>query len=104
MEVKVLWSDTSLIQLHEIFDYLNFRASVSVARKIIRGIVEKSILLEANPLIGIKEPLLAGKTLEYRFFIENNYKIIYRFNDNIIKIVSIFDCRKNPQELEKIED
>lgn len=104
MEVKVLWSDTPLIQLQEIFDYHNLRASVSVARKIVRGIVEKSILLEANPLIGIKEPLLAGKTFEYRFFIENNYKIIYRFNDNIIRIVSIFDCRKNPQKLEKIEN
>lgn len=99
-----MWSDTSLIQLQEIFDYHNLRASVTVARKIVKGIVEKSILLEANPLIGIKEPLLADKAFEYHFFIENNYKIIYRFNDNIIRIVSIFDCRKNPKELEKIED
>ena len=67
MDLKVLWSDTSLIQLQEIFDYHNLRAGVSVARKIVKGIVEKSILLEANPLIGIKEPLLAGKTFEYRF-------------------------------------
>jgi plasmid stabilization system protein ParE len=104
MEVKVLWSDTSLIQLQEIFDYYNLRASVTVARKIVKGIVEKTILLEANPLIGTKEPLLVDKTFEYRFFIENNYKIIYRFNDKIIRIVSIFDCRKNPQKLEIIAD
>jgi len=104
MEIKVLWSDTSLIQLQEIFDYHKLKASVSVARKIVKGLVEKSILLEANPLIGIKEPLLADRSFEYRFFIENNYKIIYRFNDNIVRIVSIFDCRKNPQKLEKLEE
>ncbi|MCK9410993.1 MAG: type II toxin-antitoxin system RelE/ParE family toxin [Prolixibacteraceae bacterium] len=104
MEVKVLWSDTSLIQLQEIFDYHNLRASVSVARKIVKGLVEKSLLIETNPLIGIREPLLADRSFEYRFFIENNYKIIYRFDENIVRIISIFDCRKNPQKLEKLEE
>lgn len=103
MEVKVLWSDTSLAQLQEIFDYYNFRANVSVARKIIKGIVKKSILLESNPLIGVKEPLLDNRPFEYRFIIENNYKIIYRFNDNIARIVSVFDCRQNPEKIERIE-
>lgn len=104
MEVKVLWSDTSLIQLQEIFDYHNLRASVSVARKIVKGLVEKSLLIETNPLIGIREPLLADRSFEYRFFIESNYKIIYRFDENIVRIISIFDCRKNPQKLEKLEE
>ncbi|NOU20067.1 MAG: type II toxin-antitoxin system RelE/ParE family toxin [Bacteroidales bacterium] len=102
MEVKVLWSDTSLAQLQDIFDYYNFRASTAVARKIVKGIVKKSILLESNPLIGVKEPLLAGRLFEYRFIIENNYKIIYSFSDNIVRIVSVFDCRQNPQKIEKI--
>ena len=103
MEVKVLWSDTSLVQLQEIFDYYSFKASQSVARKIVTGIVKKSILLESNPLIGVKEPLLLDRPFEYRFIVENNYKIIYRFNDNIARIVSVFDCRQNPQKLDRIE-
>ena len=103
MEVKVLWSDTSLVQLQEIFDYYSFKASHSIARKIVKGIVKKSILLESNPLIGVKEPLLLDRPFEYRFIVENNYKIIYRFNDNIARIVSVFDCRQNPQKLDRIE-
>ena len=58
MEVKVLWTDTSLAQLQEIFDYYNLRASSSVARKIIK-----------------------------------------RFNDNIVRIVAVFDCRQNPEKI-----
>jgi plasmid stabilization system protein ParE len=104
MEVKVLWSDTSLFQLQEIFEYYSYKASPNVARKIIKGIVEKSILLESNPLIGVKEPLLVDRPFEYRFIVENNYKIIYRFNDNIARIVSVFDCRQNPQKLDRIEE
>ena len=71
--------------------------------KIVKGIVKKSILLESNPLIGVKEPLLLDRPFEYRFIVENNYKIIYRFNDNIARIVSVFDCRQNPQKLDRIE-
>ena len=104
MEVKVLWSDTSLFQLQEIFDYYSFKASPTIARKIIKGIVKKSILLESNPLIGIKEPLLIDRTFEYRFIVETNYKIIYSFNDHIARIVSVFDSRQNPQKIDKIEE
>jgi len=49
MEVKVLWTDTSLAQLQEIFDYYSFNASSSVANKIVKRIVQKSILIESNP-------------------------------------------------------
>lgn len=31
MEVKVLWSDASLAQLQDIFDYYNLKASTTLA-------------------------------------------------------------------------
>ena len=52
MEVKVLWSDTSLNQLQEIFDYYKCVASISIAKKIVKGIIKKTLKLESNPLIG----------------------------------------------------
>lgn len=104
MEVKVLWTDSSLAQLQEIFDYYNLMASTSVASKIVKRIVKKSLLLESNPLIGVKEPLLTNRTFEYRFMVVTNYKIIYRFNDNIARIVSVFDCRQNPQKIENLKE
>ena len=104
MEVKVLWTDTSLAQLQEIFDYYSFNASISVAKKVVKRIVKKSILLESNPNIGVKEHLLVGKPFEYRFLVVANYKIIYRFNDNIATIVSVFDCRQNPKKIENIKE
>lgn len=104
MEVKVLWTDTSLVQLQEIFDYYSFNASSSVASKIVKRIVKRSILLKSNPFIGVKEALLTDRPFEYRFLVVNNYKIIYRFNDNIIRIVSVFDCRQNPQKMENLKE
>lgn len=104
MAVKVLWSDTALTQLQDIFEYYSFKASNAVARKVIKGIVKKSILLEANPLIGTIEPLLAARPFEYRFIVEKNYKVIYRFNDSIAYVVAVFDCRQNPEKIKRLEE
>jgi len=104
MEVKVLWTDTALSQLESIYDYYKAKASPAIARKLVKTLVETTILLESNPLMGTKEPLLSDRPFEYRFLLKNNYKIIYRFNDNFIRIVSVFDCRQNPVKIEKIAE
>ena len=104
MEVKVLWTDTSLVLLQEIFDYYSFNASISVASQIVKRIVKKSIILESNPFIGVKEQLLADRLFEYRFLVVTKYKVIYRFNDDIVRIVAVFDCRQNPKKVGKLKE
>lgn len=104
MEVKVLWTDFALSQLESIYDYYKYKASTRVAKKLVRLIVETSISLQTNPLIGIKEPLLSERVYEYRGLIVKKYKIIYRFVDNRVIIVSVFDCRQNPKAIENIND
>jgi len=103
MDVKVLWSDTALAQLEDIFDYHKTKASLSVARKLVKSIIERTLILESTPFVGRKEHLLLERPFEYRFIIEKNYKIIYRFNDNLIRIITIFDCRQNPSKLEIVQ-
>lgn len=104
MEVKILWSDTALSQLEDIYDYYKIKASPTLARKMIKGLIEKTFILESKPLIGAKEPLLSERRYEYRFLVEKNYKIIYRLNDRLVKIISVFDCRQNPEKIEKLGD
>jgi toxin ParE1/3/4 len=104
MEVRILWSDTSQRQLQDIFDYYSLKAGIRVAKKVVNEIVEKSIQLEMNPLIGPKEPLLEQALYDYHYLVVRNYKIIYRFNNQIIWIVSVFDCRQNPTKINVISE
>ncbi len=99
MEIKILWTEFAINQLEQIFDYYKYRASGEVARKIILQIMDKTILLEKNPFIGVKEPLLLNRKNEYRYLVEGNYKIIYWIEDNYVKISSVFDCRQNPLKM-----
>jgi toxin ParE1/3/4 len=99
MVMKVFWSDTALSQLEDIYNYHKIVASESVAKKLVKTLVEQTIFLELNPLLGKKEPLLAVRKYEYRFLVKGQYKIIYHIDNNYIKITSVFDCRQNPDKI-----
>lgn len=104
MEIKILWSDTSLSQLEDIYNYYKLNASQKIASRLVKHLVKETIRLKRNPLIGTKEPLLAEKIFEYRYLVSKNYKIIYRFNDGIIRVIAVFDCRQNPEKIQHIND
>jgi plasmid stabilization system protein ParE len=102
MEIKVFWTKTALNNLEDIFEYYKYKASVRVARKLVKGLVKSTLKLQESPKIGRKEELLIDRKFEYRFLVVGNYKIIYWIEDNYIKIATVFDCRQNPQKIKKV--
>lgn len=99
MEVKIFWTNTSLIQLEKIFIFLKAIESTSYAQKVTQQIIDRTIYLKTNPYIGPKEPLLAKHKKEYHYLIEGYYKIIYRVDNNKVFVNAVFDCRQNPRKL-----
>jgi len=102
VEIKVFWTQTALNNLEDIFEYHKFKASIDIARKLVKKIVDSTILLQNSPKIGRIEELLRHRKFEYRFIIVGNYKIIYWIEDNYIKIAAVFDTRQNPEKIKKI--
>jgi plasmid stabilization system protein ParE len=101
MEIVVVWSDTAIEELRSIYDYFYFLADKRVADKISNAIVDKTLLLEQNPRVGKKEEMLAHLNKEIRYIIEGNYKIVYWFDEDIISIATVFDCRMDPKKLKR---
>ncbi len=102
MEIKVFWTETALNNLEDIFEYYKYKASVKIARNLVKGIVKSTIQIQNSPNIGKKEELLADRKFKYRFLIIGNYKIIYWIDDNYIKIATVFDCRQNPEKIKTV--
>jgi toxin ParE1/3/4 len=103
MVAKVVWTDTALFQLKRIHNYYKVEASETVAQKVTKSLVRETLLLELNPMVGTKEPLLSNRKYEYRFLVKKNYKIIYRYDDQTIYIVAVFDTRQNPEKIKPIK-
>lgn len=102
MEIKVLWTETALNNLEDIFEFYKYKESISIARSLVKHIVQSTFRLQKFPYIGKKENLLAHRKYEYRFIIEGNYKIIYWIEDDYIKIAAVFDSRQNPEKIERL--
>ncbi len=102
MEIRVLWTETALNNLEDIFEFYKYQESVSIARKLVKEIVQSTLRLQKFPYIGKKENLLADRKNEYRFIVERHYKIIYWIEGNYIKIAAVFDSRQNPQKIKQL--
>ena len=103
MEFEVIWSDFAEKQLDEIYEYYKNRASIRVAKTLLMGIINAPNLLIDTPYIGQEEESLEHRKINYRYFIHNNYKLIYYVDEknNFIKIADVFDTRQNPIKIDR---
>lgn len=101
MALTVYWTQFAVNKLYDIFNYYSTKASTPIARKLISGIVDKTIELNKNHYIGQKELLLTERSQNFRYLVYKNYKLIYwiNTNKNRIEIVNVFDCRQNPNKI-----
>ena len=58
MEIAVIWTDSAMEDLQNIFDYYNSRISHRSALKVSDSIIDSTIDLEKNPLLGRKDEFL----------------------------------------------
>jgi toxin ParE1/3/4 len=103
MDLKIVWTDSAIVQLETIFDFYKTTASLNVARKISTDLVRKTKLLPNQPNTGQQEVLLKSRKNEYRYLVEGNYKIIYWVENEMIIIGAIFDTRQDPEKLKNIK-
>ena len=55
------------------------------------------------PLLGQREELLKDLSVEFRYRVEGNYKILYYTLPEKIVISLVFDCRQNPEKMRDIK-
>ena len=99
MEIVVVWSDSAIDELRDIYDYFRSKAGNRIADKMVNAIVDQTLILEQSPRIGQIEELLTYLNMEIRYLISSNYKIVYMIDENLITIATVFDCRQNPKKL-----
>ncbi len=104
MVTKIIWSDFALQQLKKIHKFYKLKASEEIAQKLTKSIVQSTIQLKTHPQIGTIEPLLKDYEFEYRYLVRKHYKIIYRLDNNLVRVISVFDTRQNPKKIRKFSD
>jgi plasmid stabilization system protein ParE len=89
---KIEWSIEARLDLIDILEfYINRNSSNSYSKKLNSKINRSLKLVTNNPLIGLKSQIESVRAL-----ITEDYQIVYEISDNIILIVMIWDCRRDP--------
>ena len=99
---KIIWTETALNLLKEIYEYYLSVVGYKRSQRLINKILDRTDILKTHPKIGQKENLLEDRKFEYRYLTEGNYKIIYWIDEESIKIATVFDSRRNPEKIKLV--
>ena len=92
---RIIWSPRAKIDQFKILDYYYKRNGNKIySQKLYKRFLSAIKLLKKHPEIGIQTDVLNIRNL-----IEGDYAIFYRINLNTIEIITIWDCRQDPNKL-----
>jgi plasmid stabilization system protein ParE len=92
--IKIEWSIEAKSDLFDILEFYHSRNGNTIYSKKLSSKINKSITLLS------KKPLLGKQTDDQpiRALITGDYQILYEVFDNLILIVMIWDCRRDPED------
>lgn len=100
MKGQVIWTDEAVNDLETIYDFLAENSQLA-AQRIVESILSRVKQLASFPESGAKQENIKPGSIEYRYLVEGNYKVIYSFQpeSKTVHIATIFDTRTNPEKL-----
>jgi plasmid stabilization system protein ParE len=91
---KIEWSIEARIDLLDILNfYIDRNKSAGYSKKIKSKVNSSIKLISKNPLIGLQTQIVS-----VRAFVTGDYQIIYEIIDDLILIIMIWDCRRDPED------
>ena len=94
---KIIWSPRAKLDLFEILDFYYKRNGTKTYSNKLNSKIRTSVrLLEKHYEIGVQSDINNVKNL-----IEGDYCIFYEIKEGTIKIITIWDNRRNPENLLK---
>ena len=99
-KIEVIWSQDAGDELMEIISYIRNNTGKMTAEKIYKKIIDEVKKISANAAGRRISPLLKqfGITDIHQCNV-NPWAIYYRVDKNLMKIISIIDCRRNLEEI-----
>ena len=95
--MRVIWDDDASEKLVNALEYGRNTFGERVMKKFYNRILDYEKLLQSNPGMGKKEPLLEKEPEGYRSLVVHpNYKLVYYVDGDTIYIVDLWDTRREP--------
>lgn len=98
--MRLRWNDLAKEQLRHTAQYIRIIFGKIARDDFMSKIRQTNHLLQGNPYLGIREPLLLNLSPEYRSIVVTKHnKIVYKIIEDHIEVVAFWDVRREPKEL-----
>lgn len=97
---KIIFSSRSKFQLDSLLDYLEIRFSVSTKKKFVLKLDKVIVIIQKDPETFSKSN--SNKAIR-KCVISKQTTLYYRYNNQEIRLLSLFDTRQNPTKINKIK-
>lgn len=99
--MEIIWSLRAKREVKHIVEYIDYMFGRTYSNDFYHGLECKTKQMEKFPEMGFPEPLLKDKRLLYRSIIFSKHnKLIYYIKNGVIRIVDVWDMRRNPEVLQ----
>jgi len=100
---KVTWSSHALKGLSDIYSFVSYRFTPSIAEKVVNGIFEYADQLKHYPYSGPIETKLIPAEENCRYLVYKHTKILYQVKEkeHEVFIRDVFDVRQHISKLKK---
>lgn len=100
--MKLIWANRANSEWKKIATYIHDEFGHKAAEIFLRDTQKWERYLLKSPECGFLEQLLKDKTIPYRsILLSKHNKLIYYIKEDEIRIVDIWDMRRNPEILAK---
>ena len=90
---KIIWSPDANLEFNNILEfYYKRNGNKTYSNKLYRKILKSIRLLTRQPFLGIQTD-----ELNIRCILEGDYAVLYKLVEDSIHILSVWDCRQNPE-------
>ena len=96
--MKIIWHDLALEELSSIGEMVWESFGEKVADRVVEDIVHRVDALAANPFLGTED----DKYMPFRVLHSWHNRIFYLVNETEIRIIAIWDNRKDEKKLPKL--
>jgi plasmid stabilization system protein ParE len=93
VKLKINWSIEARLDLLDVLEfYINQNGTATYSAKLNAKINKSIELISKNPFVGLKTGFDSVRVL-----ITGDYQIIYEIFDQLVLIIMIWDCRRDPE-------
>ena len=95
----MMMTDFARQQIRKTARYINKEFGKTSKDDFLLKVKHTKQLLESNPCLGPKEPLLANRASDYHSVVVTHLnKMVYRIMDDYIEIADFWDTRREPKK------